>query len=109
MSLMLDIELIFDASCPNIEAARTQLRLALLNAGLRQDWKEWNTSESSAPSYTYGYGSPTILINRLDVAGEKAGEPMSCCRLYEGQNGKLKGVPSVETILQALLQASKRK
>lgn len=106
---MLDIELIFDASCPNVEAARVQLRHALRKTGLNQHWKEWNTSESTAPTYTYGYGSPTILVNRLDVAGEQPGETMSCCRLYEDKIGKLKGVPPVESIVDALLQAEKRK
>jgi mercuric ion transport protein len=105
---MLDIELIFDASCPNVEAARAQLKDALHHAGLNQRWKEWNTSESSTPSYTYGYGSPTILVNGLDVAGEQPDESISCCRLYEDKSGKLKGVPPVEAIVQALLQAKKR-
>jgi mercuric ion transport protein len=105
---VLYIELIFDPSCPNVEAARGQLKRALDHVGLHQKWKEWNRSESSVPSYTHGYGSPTILVNGSDVAGEPPSTTISCCRLYEDRTGKLKGVPSFGVIVEALLQAKKR-
>jgi mercuric ion transport protein len=105
---VLEIELIFDGSCPNVEAARAQLKRALDRAGLDQNWKEWNLTESTAPSYAFGYGSPTILVNGLDVAGERPAESTACCRLYEDKAGKLKGVPPFEVIVDALLQGAKR-
>lgn len=56
------------------------------------------------PSHIHGYGSPTILVNGRDVAGEINNGSDECCRVYahgEGNNG----VPSVKDITRALISA----
>ncbi len=93
------IELIYFDGCPNVEATRETIKSACAAAGIKPDWKEWNQHDKDAPSYTQGYGSPTILVNGKDVAGEKS----DCCatgncRIYDNMTG----VPSVEMIQQAL-------
>lgn len=99
------VELIYDADCPNAEAARSQLRLALARAGQAPEWDEWERSDPAAPPYVRRYGSPTILVDGCDVAGGAPTEA-DCCRLYQGENGRLQGVPSAETIASAVRQAA---
>jgi mercuric ion transport protein len=106
---MLRIELIFDASCPNVEAARIQLRRALDQAGLSSySWQEWSRAVEGVPTYVSGYGSPTILINGHDVEKQEALDSVSCCRIYIHANGRLKGVPAVQTIVEAIQDAGIR-
>jgi hypothetical protein len=101
----LKIELIYDEICPNFEAARKVLKLALDELGLPLVWQEWKRSENCAPAFVYQFGSPTILINGMDVGGLEAQSPVSCCRLYQNKAGHLEKVPDVEQIVQAILQA----
>lgn len=96
------VDLIFDADCPNVEAARSQLRLALARAGQAPEWEEWQRSDPAAPSYVRRYGSPTILVDGRDAAGQAAAEEANCCRLYRSESGGLQGVPSAELIAAAL-------
>lgn len=99
---MNDIELIYDDDCPNIEQARTHLLRAFSEAGIPAEWVEWDRGDSSSPSYVRSYGSPTILVDGKDVAGDDPSENISCCRLYVGANGEFNGAPSVEMIATAL-------
>jgi mercuric ion transport protein len=95
------IELIYDHDCPNADEARTQLRRALSAAHWPRTWTEWERSQPECPNYVAQYGSPTILVNGRDVAGEPpAGE--ASCRLYIDANGAYRGTPTVDTIVQAL-------
>jgi hypothetical protein len=100
--MMPTVELVYDRDCPNVAEARTQLERALAEVGLRVTWKEWNLESSDCPKYAQQYGSPTILVNGLDVEGNVAGVTANCCRIYSDRRGHLKGVPSVEQITSAL-------
>lgn len=100
------IELIYDEICPNFEAARSVLTLALNKLGLPLVWQEWKRADNCAPTFVYQFGSPAILINGRDVGGMEAQSPFSCCRLYQDEAGYLKKVPSSEQIVQAILQAN---
>ena len=102
----MDIDFIYDETCPNFEAARTVLKRALEELGLRLAWHEWNRSEQSAPAFVSRFGSPTILVNGRDVAGVEPESAISCCRLYEDTAGNLKKVPPVELVVRAILKAS---
>ena len=100
----MQVELIYEKTCPNIEAARSQLLQAFAEAGITPHWKEWEVNMPEAPAYVHGYGSPTILVNSQDVVGEKKGGDDSCCRVYfNGESNK--GVPAVTNIVQALKSA----
>ncbi len=93
------VELIFDATCPHVEAARAQLREALTRAGRPATWTEWDRAAMNAPRYTQRYASPTVLVDGHDVAGGETLEPGgSGCRL---------GTPSAQVILAALLAAAR--
>jgi hypothetical protein len=87
--------LIFDATCPHVEAARAQLREAFARAGRRATWTEWDRAASDAPPYALRYASPTILVDGRDVAGGGTLDASgSGCRL---------GTPNAKVILEALL------
>lgn len=95
------IELIYDTDCPNIGAARDQLKSAIKKTGRDFQWQEWDSKNSTAPEYVRNYGSPTILVNGQDVV--KSENPdAGCCRIYTDDGGTMRGVPSVEEIVRAL-------
>lgn len=99
---MPQVELIYDADCPNVDGARRQLRLALDSKGHPPEWGEWNRSDSESPPHAQQYGSPTVLIDGKDVAGASPSEEVNCCRVYQDGSGQFHGVPSVEVIVRAL-------
>jgi len=95
------IEFIYELSCPNIADARAQLRLALEQSGLPLQWQEWEHNDPNSPDYTRRYGSPSILVNGVDVAGEPASDAASC-RIYTNTQGRNRGVPDAALIRTAL-------
>lgn len=95
------IEFIYELSCPNIADAREQLRLALEQTGLPMHWQEWEHNDPNSPDYTRRYGSPSILVNGVDVAGESASDAASC-RIYTNTQGRNRGVPDAALIRTAL-------
>lgn len=98
------IELIFDAECPNVEAARSSLRMALAQAGLPAQWQEWERSAPCTPRRLRGFGSPAVLINGVDVTGTPPAGA-ACCRVYQDRDGRMLGAPSPETVGCALRSA----
>jgi len=94
------IELIYDKDCPNVEATREHLRQACELAGVNPKWREWDRADDSAPVYVKAHGSPTVLIDGHDVAGQD--EPTGdCCRIYKHE-GQMHGVPPVAMIAGTL-------
>jgi len=99
----MNLELIYDGDCPNVPAARTLLQDACKQLKIKPEWKEWDRSAADCPAYASAYGSPTILINGKDAAGEAPTEA-SCCRIYTDTGG-MKGVPSLATLLSVMKSA----
>ena len=98
------VELLYDADCPNVNRAREQLFRAFAKAGLEARWREWHADDTEAPAYVRGFGSPTILVDGMDVAGAEPGEGTQSCRLYGHPGDERRGAPSVDTIVVALMQ-----
>ena len=97
------VELIYDSDCPSVVEARANLLHAFAAAHLDAKWTEWDrSSSSSAPAHVAHFGSPTVLVEGSDAAGEKPGEHISCCRLYVSSGGRYSGAPSVELLRMAL-------
>lgn len=88
------IELIHFEGCPNVEATRENLGKALGTLGWASEWKEWDLEDSDTPDRVRRYGSPTVLVNGLDVSGTEEGSVGLACRAD--------GAPSVDVIVQAL-------
>ena len=97
-----EITLVYDADCPNLPAARGALRKALEHEGLEPQWVEYDRAAPGTLALLLRFGSPTILVEGVDVGGE-AGHAAAAasCRAYRGERG-LSGVPSAESIAVAI-------
>jgi hypothetical protein len=96
------VELIYDQSCPNVEATRAALLRAFAKLGRPPRWTEWERSARDSPAYARTYGSPTILVDGQDIARDKpSGES---CRVDSGVMSTLSGVPPLDKIVDALIQ-----
>lgn len=98
------VQLLYSPGCPNVVAARENLRRALADCGLRVRVEEIDTTRPDTPKQLRGWGSPTLLVNGIDVAGGP-GPTGASCRLYPGAATHFQGAPSEETIRAALQQA----
>ena len=105
--MMPRVELVHDIACPHVAAARTRLRDALTVAGLPVAWQEWDRAATETPAPLRRYGSPTILVDGRDVAGDSTDltAAENCCRIYPDADG-LQGAPPLDIIINALRTAS---
>ncbi len=102
----MNVELIYEQTCPNIELARTRLRQAFRRTGFPATWREWEVSQPDIPPYALHYGSPTILVDGQDVSGDGDQANGNSCRVYATDNG-FEPVPAVEHIASRLRGAAK--
>ena len=100
------IELIYDADCPNVAAARSTMSEAFARTGISARWHEWERSSSNAPAYVKAFGSPTILVDGKDVAGEAPDASGGSCRVYRANDGGLTRTPSLEEVRMAVVTAN---
>ncbi|MBN9659086.1 MAG: hypothetical protein J0H49_12955 [Acidobacteria bacterium] len=100
------VELIYDTDCPNVTATRANLLKAFAAAQLGAKWTEWERSSPDSPAYVARFGSPTVLVDGLDVEGEDPAAGVSCCRLYAAAEGRYSGTPAVEVIEASLRKAA---
>lgn len=98
---MSTIELLYATDCPNVGATRANLLKAVTAAGLPARWSELVIGDPDLPPHAKGYGSPTILVDRADVAGALPGGGKSC-RVYEDDGGVLVVAPPIGRIRAAL-------
>lgn len=96
------VDFVYDRDCPNVKAARANLMRAFARAGISARWKEHQIGSPESAAHVRGFGSPTILVDGVDVGGLAAGAE-DCCRVYEGG-----GAPSVEVIAAVLGRADQR-
>jgi mercuric ion transport protein len=96
LTAQFSVELIFDATCPHVDAARAELREALTRAGQPVAWTEWDRAATDAPAHARRYASPTVLVGGRDVASGGTLDAGSGCRLTR---------PSADMILAALRDA----
>lgn len=99
---MVDVVLLYQVSCPNVPAARTNLMRAFSKASVPASWRELDLDAAETPGAWRGFGSPTILVEGEDVGGG-APQTGATCRVY-ADGGRTAGAPSVEAIA-ALLAA----
>ena len=100
---MKTIELIIDRDCPNVVDARVELRRALADLALPLEWQEWDRENPDAPAHARHYGSPTVLVDGRDVAGDNTEADANCCRVYAQADGRFRGAPSADMIRAALI------
>lgn len=96
------VDFVYDADCPNVKQTRANLMQAFSRVGITATWIEHQIGAARTPARVHGYGSPTILVDGIDVAGLEAGSE-NCCRVYASG-----GAPDVE-LIAAGLEAGKQR
>src|SRR5437867_12809658 len=100
----MNIQLLSFPGCPNARAACEALQRSLERIGLPPEFEQIDVTAPDAPERLRAWGSPTILVNGRDVAGE---QPAGlCCRLYG--TGRARGLPPDDLIGRALEDAKGR-
>ena len=87
--------LAFDG-CPLADAARANLEQALTDCGI-SGYRAVDLLDPATPEDLKGWGSPTILVNGMDVGGQDKGNGVGC-RIYPGADK----VPSAAEIAAKL-------
>ena len=103
------IDLVFDPQCPNVAEARALLRAALEAVGLAPQWREWERAAKGTPPHLRGLGSPSILVDGIDVSDiddtQRGLETGNGCRVYRHAD-RLRGVPTLASVTWALARGS---
>ncbi len=102
----MNVELIYDADCPNVVGTRSQLIRAFTRTGISARWTEWERGSSDTPDYARAYGSPTLLVDGKDIAGVAPDAGTRACRVYSDGRGNLSRTPAIEAICAALNDAA---
>jgi len=101
------VQLLYFPGCPNADAARAALRRSLDALRLRVPIEEIDVTAGDGPQHLRDWGSPTILVDGVDVGGQRASTGASC-RLYAvGGDPESRGVPP-EGAIRAALERSRR-
>lgn len=110
LSLRLQIELVYDPGCPNVDRAREALTDACRAAGVPAVWTEWSSDDPACPGHARNLGSPTVIVNEEDVApGPHPWAPREAgdgprCRVYRDGDA-LVPVPPVSKMVSAITAA----
>ena len=88
------IDFVYFDGCPHADQARNNLRAALEAVGAHTAWNEWDLGSEATPDRYRRYGSPTVLIDGVDVTPGGAAATAMACR-----SG---GAPSVSVIIKHL-------
>jgi glutaredoxin len=105
-----DLELLWWAGCPSTERALSELREALQDVGLGDVEVRTREIETDADADSSGFrGSPTILIDGIDMAGASDDEETGLgCRVYRRRDGRITPTPDPQDLREALRQAAER-
>ena len=101
------VQLLTFPGCPNAPGARALLLRVLRANGHRVPIEEVNISAPDTPEELSMFGSPTILIDGVEIEGAEDALG-ACCRLYRDARGRLTGVPSESVLVKALARAHRR-
>jgi hypothetical protein len=75
---MMRVELVYFTGCPNVAPVRELLRRCLTQLGLHNEIVDVKTDAPTVPETYRVFGSPTVLIDGVDVLGKPAGCADAC-------------------------------
>jgi glutaredoxin len=105
-----DLELLWWEGCPSTERAMAELREALIDVGLGDAEIRTREIDTDADAQQAGFrGSPTILIDGIDVAGASDEDQIGLgCRVYRRRDGRISPTPDPDDLRDALRLAAAR-
>jgi hypothetical protein len=110
LSLKLQIELVYDPGCPNVDSARDVLTEACRALDVPAVWTEWSSEDPACPPYARNLGSPSVLVNGEDVApgphpwAEREAGDGPRCRVYRDGDAIVRA-PPVSRVRGAIARA----
>jgi hypothetical protein len=103
MPIEMLVQLLYFPGCPHVEATRNALHEVLAELTEHPDEVlEVDVTARETPVHLQGWGSPTILIDGVDIEGVSPSG--ASCRIYRSSDGG--GAPSRALIRAALIRAS---
>ena len=98
----MDVEVLTVPDCPHRAETVARLRAALAAARTVGAVVTERVIANGAQADAGGMnGSPTILVDGLDLFGVESTGPSMSCRLYRSQAG-IEGAPTVDALIDAL-------
>jgi hypothetical protein len=79
----LHVQLLTFEGCPLADAAKIELEAALAECGI-EGYEAIDILDPKTPETLRGWGSPTILVNGIDIAGQPKRDGIGC-RMYPGK------------------------
>ncbi len=106
----LDVELLWWEGCPSTERALAAVRDALTDLGLDDAEVRMREVKTDGDARETGFvGSPTILIDGVDLVPAAAAEPIGLsCRVYRRRDGRVSPIPDPDDLREALRRAAER-
>ena len=103
----MNVELLWWEGCPSTERALEAVRAALSDLGLSEVEVRMREIETDAEAERTGFvGSPTILIDGVDLV-PPADEPTGLsCRVYHRRDGRISPIPDPDDLREALGRAA---
>jgi hypothetical protein len=99
----MEVVVLYLEGCPSKELAESRVRLAVENVGAAVQIRSQRV-ESVAEANLLGFGgSPTVLLDAVDVFGGHSRVDGLTCRLYRTEHG-LEGAPSLDDLIRAISQ-----
>jgi proline dehydrogenase len=99
------IELLVTPHCPHADPAEAAIRAVLAEEEIDADLVRIAVDDLDQAGELDFHGSPTVRIDGVDLVPGPVGEEVHLgCRLYVGADGRLTGVPSPDTIRDALAE-----
>ena len=99
------IQLLTFPGCSNATASRELVQRVLDSENVHGEIEEVNTAAPETAAELRGWGSPTILVDGIDIEGQSCLGSMSC-RLYRGPSGAVQGIPT-ESALRAAIERAR--
>ncbi len=105
-----EIELLWWEGCPSTERALGELRQALREVGIDDADVRLREIQTDADAEQVGFpGSPTILIDGIDVVPAGVEEPTGLsCRVYHRRDGRIAPTPDPDDLREGLRRALAR-
>jgi predicted Zn-dependent protease len=104
------IEFLWWEGCPSTDRALGELREALADVGMDGTGVRTREIKTDQDAAAAGFrGSPTILIEGVDVAGAQPDEPTGLtCRVYRRRDGRISPTPDPDDLRESLRRAAAR-